>query len=172
MPCMATIDAQPGEVFFHSANNSNNFNSSSSKDVGTVVPYVKDWDGWYESNVNNNRNIPWGGRLRTPVMPFVSNGSPLLWTRFQNSTKEEAVQFMTTDLFDMMVEHLEIYVQHVSTSAAAGSVTEERNNVDTSTSRRRRRKRVIDYQNAYMDFWRYNEPERTTLRTLYGDEWS
>ena len=155
MPCMATIDSQPGEFY-----------SCSDVYSSRSLQYDQNWCDWYESRVNNNPSIPWGGRLRTPVMPFVSNGSPLLWTRFQNSTKDEAVHFMKTDLFQIMVEHLEIYLRHVSSGRNS---TEEYKYTD---SMRQRRKEIIDYQNAYMDFWRYNEPERSTLRSLYGEEWS
>ena len=159
MPCMATIDAQPGEFYFKA-------NSTSDICPPQSLQYDIKWDDWYNSNVNNNPSIPWGGRLRTSVTPFVSNGPPLLWTRFQNSTKDEAAQFMKTNLFHMMVEHLEIYLQHVS---SGNNSIEDFKNIN---SLKQRRKDIIDYQNAYMDFWRYNEPERSTLRGLYGEEWS
>jgi Ferredoxin-dependent bilin reductase len=181
MPCMATIDAQPGEFAGGAIGTIGKEKTTTKNDGEKSNLYVKEWEDWYTRHVDHNPNVPWGGKLRSTVTKFVSNSYPLLWTRFQNSSsKDDAVHVLQTEVFDALIDHLEIYLGLASEShidADDDDTSRHENNSDdevsnTSDHQQKQRIRRIDYQNAYMDFWRYNEPERTTLRSLYGDEWS
>ncbi|KAL3931778.1 MAG: hypothetical protein SGARI_004124 [Bacillariaceae sp.] len=117
------------------------------------------WKEWYERHVTPNTEsiFPWGGDFPEPVQKYVSQYS--LWTRLQEV--EEPTDAIQNQVWEAFCEHLDLYVDLLGKYHEGDD--------DTTTS-----SKIMgeNWQPAYLDYRRGNDPAKPMLNSLFGVEWT
>ncbi|KAL3937245.1 MAG: hypothetical protein SGARI_002200 [Bacillariaceae sp.] len=97
-----------------------------------------------------------GSTSASPTLPSTDTGDESCEQQ-QVPTPTEIIQ---NQVWDAYREHLDIYLRLLQDHHSSGDI----DNIPQSHN---------DQAHAtYCDYWRYNEPERSTLQTLFGEEWT
>jgi hypothetical protein len=169
---MATIDAQP---------------ISFSKEINEY--YATQYKEWYGRHVSppkvttehtkkSYNNLPWGGTLRNSTQSFIS--PYVLWTKFNTTSSTTPIEtILQEDVYEACKEHLNIYLQNIvrhntdeNNDIDISSRTEQENNHHHHHNNNKSIHRTTDRRTEFCNYWRYNEPERSTLTKLFGKEWT
>jgi hypothetical protein len=162
--------------------------------MNDTADYADVFREWHSRHVRDQPHLPWGGPFRAAVQPYMSEY--VLWSKLlekknlsnktrshirrqQQKQQQQLYNHSNTDInatstitstspptdivqnqvWDAYREHLDIYLRLIQEYA----VHVENNNTYSSVNPRHAK---------YCDFWRYNEPERSTLQTLFGKQWT
>ncbi|KAG7365760.1 ferredoxin-dependent bilin reductase [Nitzschia inconspicua] len=103
------------------------------------------------------------------------------------ATLPSPLEIIQQDVWDAYKDHLDIYLDMIqqecsstdtflatmecSTDTTVGAIPPSNNSTQSHHQHSRSYHQQQQYQ-AYCDYWRYNEPERSTLNTLFGKEWT